>query len=169
MSWRRRGVRFDRAQATSSWTLPSHASMFTGRWPHELSAGWLTPLDADVSDRGRVSGEARLRDGRFHRQLLVLRVQLRARPRFYRLSRLHLPAADRVQAGRAGQSPAGRSSSRSSGSSKNGWTSILLLRPAVDGSSGSSSGIEKRRRMSIASYSTGCHAAGSRSGPFSPS
>jgi arylsulfatase A-like enzyme len=40
-----RGVRFDRAQATSSWTLPSHASMFTGRWPHELSASWLTPLD----------------------------------------------------------------------------------------------------------------------------
>ncbi len=41
-----RGIRFDRAQATSSWTLPSHASMFTGRWPHELSTGWLTPLDA---------------------------------------------------------------------------------------------------------------------------
>src|SRR5262249_45638238 len=40
-----RGIRFDRAQATSSWTLPSHASMFTGRWPHELSVGWLTPLD----------------------------------------------------------------------------------------------------------------------------
>lgn len=40
-----RGIRFDRAQATSSWTLPSHASLFTGRWPHELSAGWLTPLD----------------------------------------------------------------------------------------------------------------------------
>jgi arylsulfatase A-like enzyme len=42
----RRGIRFDRAQATSSWTLPSHASFFTGRWPHEVSAGWLTPLDA---------------------------------------------------------------------------------------------------------------------------
>ncbi len=42
----RRGVRFDRVQATSSWTLPSHAGFFTGRWPHELSAGWLTPLDA---------------------------------------------------------------------------------------------------------------------------
>ena len=42
----RRGIRFDRARATSSWTLPSHASFFTGRWPHELSAGWLTPLDA---------------------------------------------------------------------------------------------------------------------------
>jgi arylsulfatase A-like enzyme len=40
-----RGIRFDRAQATSSWTLPSHASLFTGRWPHELSTGWLTPLD----------------------------------------------------------------------------------------------------------------------------
>jgi arylsulfatase A-like enzyme len=40
-----RGVRFDRAQAASSWTLPSHASIFTGRWPHELSASWLTPLD----------------------------------------------------------------------------------------------------------------------------
>jgi arylsulfatase A-like enzyme len=40
-----RGIRFDRAQATSSWTLPSHASMFTGRWPHELSASWVTPLD----------------------------------------------------------------------------------------------------------------------------
>jgi arylsulfatase A-like enzyme len=40
-----RGIRFDCARATSSWTLPSHASMFTGRWPHELSLGWLTPLD----------------------------------------------------------------------------------------------------------------------------
>ena len=42
----RRGSRFDAAQSTSSWTLPSHASMFTGRWPHELSVGWRTPLDA---------------------------------------------------------------------------------------------------------------------------
>ena len=41
-----RGVRFDRVRATSSWTLPSHASMFTGKWPHQLSAGWVTPLDA---------------------------------------------------------------------------------------------------------------------------
>jgi arylsulfatase A-like enzyme len=40
-----RGVRFDEAFATSSWTLPSHAGLFTGRWPHELSAGWRTPLD----------------------------------------------------------------------------------------------------------------------------
>ncbi len=40
-----RGVRFDSARAASSWTLPSHAIMFTGRWMHELSVGWLTPLD----------------------------------------------------------------------------------------------------------------------------
>jgi arylsulfatase A-like enzyme len=40
-----RGIRFNSVQSTSSWTLPSHASMFTGRWPHELSAGWRTPLD----------------------------------------------------------------------------------------------------------------------------
>jgi arylsulfatase A-like enzyme len=42
----RRGLRFDRAQATSSWTLPSHAGFFTGHWPHDLSASWFTPLDA---------------------------------------------------------------------------------------------------------------------------
>ena len=40
-----RGVWFRHAFSTSSWTLPSHASMFTGRWPHELSTGWKTPLD----------------------------------------------------------------------------------------------------------------------------
>ena len=37
---------FDAAIAPSPWTLPSHASFFTGRWPTELSAGWQTPLDA---------------------------------------------------------------------------------------------------------------------------
>ncbi len=40
------GVRFDRARSTASWTLPSHASMFTGRWPHELSTRVDQPLDA---------------------------------------------------------------------------------------------------------------------------
>ena len=39
------GIRFDRARSPSSWTLSSHASMFTGRWFHELATGWLTPLD----------------------------------------------------------------------------------------------------------------------------
>ena len=40
-----RAIRFDSAMAPSSWTLPSHATLFTGRWHHELSVGWLTPLD----------------------------------------------------------------------------------------------------------------------------
>ena len=41
----RRGVRFDRAFSTAPWTAPSHASLFTGCWPHELSVGWNRPLD----------------------------------------------------------------------------------------------------------------------------
>ncbi len=40
-----RGVLFDQALSTAPWTLPSHASMFTGRWPHELSVGHEAALD----------------------------------------------------------------------------------------------------------------------------
>jgi hypothetical protein len=39
-----RGVRFDLAFSASPWTLPSHASMFTGRWPHELRVDWKAPM-----------------------------------------------------------------------------------------------------------------------------
>lgn len=58
-----RGIRFDQARATAPWTLPSHASMFTGRWPHELKVGEKNPLDATyptlaefLSDRGYATG-----------------------------------------------------------------------------------------------------------------
>lgn len=43
--WATEGVVFEQAMSTSPWTLPSHASMFTGRFPHELSADWFVPLD----------------------------------------------------------------------------------------------------------------------------
>jgi len=59
----KRGVVFDWAISTAPWTLPSHASMFTGRYHYEMSADWLTPLDgADatlaevLSDRGYMTG-----------------------------------------------------------------------------------------------------------------
>ena len=40
-----KGVLFEHAIANSSWTLPSHASLFTARLPHEHKANWLDPLD----------------------------------------------------------------------------------------------------------------------------
>jgi arylsulfatase A-like enzyme len=42
--WSRSGVVFDRAVATSSWTLPSHASLFTGQANHILGVGADQPL-----------------------------------------------------------------------------------------------------------------------------
>lgn len=41
------GVRFDQAFSTAPWTLPSHASLVTGRWPHEMTADWVTALDGE--------------------------------------------------------------------------------------------------------------------------
>ena len=40
------GTVFQNAIATASWTLPSHASLFTGRFNYELGTSWATPLDA---------------------------------------------------------------------------------------------------------------------------
>ena len=40
------GVRFERAISAAPWTLPSHACLFTGRWPRELSVGRLGWLDS---------------------------------------------------------------------------------------------------------------------------
>jgi arylsulfatase A-like enzyme len=44
-AWAARGVIYRRAFSTAPWTLPSHASMFTGRLVHEMSADWMVPLD----------------------------------------------------------------------------------------------------------------------------
>ena len=45
--WSKRGVVFDRAIAPAPWTLPTHASVFTGKWPHELDVGWSKPLGTE--------------------------------------------------------------------------------------------------------------------------
>lgn len=59
----RRGVIFDRAISTTSWTLPSHVSMLTGALPHETSATWHRPFDGShrsiaevLADRGYATG-----------------------------------------------------------------------------------------------------------------
>lgn len=58
----RKGVRFDQARSTAPWTLPSHASMFTGRWPHQTGVSEDRPLDAThptlaefLTDRGHLT------------------------------------------------------------------------------------------------------------------
>lgn len=57
------GALFEHAFATAPWTLPSHATLVTGRDVAELSASWLVPLDdstptlAEVfSEKGYVTG-----------------------------------------------------------------------------------------------------------------
>jgi arylsulfatase A-like enzyme len=54
-----RAVLFTEARATAPWTLASHASMFSGRLPHELNVQWMTALQdhfptlaEDFGDRG---------------------------------------------------------------------------------------------------------------------
>jgi len=39
------GVTFDHAFATAPWTLPSHAGIFTGRYPTEFRASWTEAFD----------------------------------------------------------------------------------------------------------------------------
>ncbi len=55
------GVLFEHAISAAPWTLPSHASMFTGRYPHDLSTGWYSPLDDEhptLAERMTASGYA---------------------------------------------------------------------------------------------------------------
>ena len=57
------GTVFDWAIAPGPWTLPSHATLFTGRYPHELSCAWTRPLDdshrtlaEELADHGYATG-----------------------------------------------------------------------------------------------------------------
>jgi len=42
--WGARGVVFDSAFSTAPWTLPSHASLFTGLPPTRMDLGWQSPV-----------------------------------------------------------------------------------------------------------------------------
>jgi arylsulfatase A-like enzyme len=63
--WGARGVAFTNAYSTAPWTLPSHASLLTGRWMHELSADWLVPLDATFPTLGEALARAGYRTAGF--------------------------------------------------------------------------------------------------------
>ena len=61
--WARHATVFDRAMAPSSWTLPSHSGMFTGRWQTELSVLFTRRLDGtfrtlaeELRDNGYATG-----------------------------------------------------------------------------------------------------------------
>src|SRR5207302_2554342 len=43
------GVKFDNARSAAPWTLPSHATMFTGYWPAELFEHPEEGLDDSVT------------------------------------------------------------------------------------------------------------------------
>jgi arylsulfatase A-like enzyme len=61
----RQGVVFDRAFSTASYTLPAHASLFTGRWAHELAASWRIPLESGPVTLAEVLADAGYRTGAF--------------------------------------------------------------------------------------------------------
>ena len=79
------GVRFDAARSTSSWTLPAHASMFTGRLPHELRAKWSGAGFPAIPHTSRLSGLSGLCNRRLRRQHAVLRLRHRIEPGLYPL------------------------------------------------------------------------------------
>ncbi len=66
----REAVTFRWAVSPSPWTLPAHASLFTGRWPQELSTGWTRPLDAAHPTLAEVMTARGYRTGGFVGNLL---------------------------------------------------------------------------------------------------
>ena len=165
----KRGIRFDRAQATSSWTLPSHASMFTGRWPHELSAGWLTPLDATYPTLAEYLGKHGYATAGFTANYWYCASNSGLDRGFTVYHDFIFPRLTALKPAVLVRRPLDGLQSIERFLEE--WLDVdaLPLRPALEELSGSSSGTGKRRRTSIASSSTGCRDARSRSGPFSPS
>lgn len=55
--WAASGVVFDRAVSTAPWTLPSHASMFTGQYGYVAGTGFQQPLDDRFRTLAEVLGD----------------------------------------------------------------------------------------------------------------
>lgn len=70
-----RGVVFDWAIAPAPWTLPSHASMFTGRWPSELRADWRSALEQKQTTLAEVLAARGYRTGGFTANLQATSVE----------------------------------------------------------------------------------------------
>lgn len=66
----KRGVVFDRAMSAAPWTLPSHASMFTGLFRHQFEAGWAKPLTGDFPTLAETLSAEGYRTGAFVGNLL---------------------------------------------------------------------------------------------------
>lgn len=64
-AWAAGGVTFDRAMATAPWTTPSHATMFTGRYPFEMTVSFKAPLDGTHPVIAEVLGREGYRTGGF--------------------------------------------------------------------------------------------------------
>jgi len=56
---------FEMAYATSPYTLPTHASLFTGHYPHALSCDWTTPLNDEMPTLAEVLRDRGYRTGGF--------------------------------------------------------------------------------------------------------
>jgi arylsulfatase A-like enzyme len=66
----RAGVVFDRAVATAPWTLPTHGSLLTGRYPFELLADWEQPLGETYPTLAEVLGSRGYATGGFVANLM---------------------------------------------------------------------------------------------------
>lgn len=64
-------VVFDHAFATAPWTLPSHASMFTGLWPSQHRADWLRALGPEPRTIAEAFRAFRYATGGFTANLLA--------------------------------------------------------------------------------------------------
>lgn len=64
------GILFERAISPAPWTLPSHATLFTGLWPHEHGADWRSPLGDGPTTLAEVFARQGYRTGGFVSNLI---------------------------------------------------------------------------------------------------